>query len=210
MTTLSKAQLNRILSALEGQPRNPNTKDAALKAIGRHGERLGLSLDDILAAAAGLLDGRISAEAFRASLQDQPTEEPVELVAEAPAEPESAAEDEPADPLVDDTLAMPESEPEAEAPAEVESEAAIAEDTPAEATNAEPRAPKLRHGTKQALMIAMLRRPEGATVEQIAEATAWRNHSVRGAMAGGLKKKLGLTITSEKTEGAARIYRIAD
>jgi hypothetical protein len=177
MTTLTKAQLNQILSALDGQPRNPNTKDAALKAIGRHGERLGLSLDDILAAAAGLLDGRMSAEAFRASLQE--AEQPIE--------------------------------PEAEAPAEPESEAAIAEVAPAEAMNAEPQAQgrKLRNGTKQALMIAMLRRPEGATVEQIAEATAWRNHSVRGAMAGALKKKLGLTITSEKTEGAARIYRIA-
>ena len=37
----------------------------------------------------------------------------------------------------------------------------------------------------------------------------WRNHTVRGAMAGALKKKLGLTITSEKTEGAARTYHIA-
>jgi hypothetical protein len=177
MTTLTKAQLNQILSALDNQPRNPNTKDAALKAISRHGTRLGLSLDDILAAAAGLLDGRISAEAFRASLQDQPAEETIEPEAEAPAEPESTAE--------------------------------VA---PAEATNPEPRAqgPKLRNGTKQALMIAMLRRPEGATVEQIAEATAWARHTVRGAMAGALKKKLGLTITSEKTEGAARTYHIAD
>ena len=191
MTTLTKAQLNQILSALDGQLRNPNTKDAALKAIGRHGERLGLSLDDILAAAAGLLDGRMSAEAFRASLQEteQPAEEPIEPEAEAPAEPESPAE---------------------VAPAELESEAAIAEVAPAEATNAQPKAPKLRNGTKQALMIDMLRRPEGATVEQIAEATGWRNHTVRGAMAGALKKKLGLTITSEKTEGAARTYRIAD
>jgi hypothetical protein len=216
MTTLTKAQLNRILSALDNQPRNPNTKNAALKAIGRHGERLGLSLDDILAAA-GLLDGRMSAEAFRASLQEaeQPAEEPIEPEAEAPAEPESEAviaEDEPADPLVEDTLAVPESEPEAEAPAELESEAAIAEVAPAEATNvgAPRQAPKLRNGTKQALMIAMLQRPEGATVEQIAEVTGWRNHTVRGAMAGALKKKLGLIITSEKTEGAARTYRIAD
>ena len=182
MTTLTKAQLNQILSALDNQPRNPNTKDAALKAIGRHGERLGLSLDDILAAVAGLLDGRMSAAAFRASLQEpeQPAEEPIEPVVEAPVEPES--------------------------------EAAIAEVAPAEAMNAKPQAqgPKLCKGTKQALMIAMLRRREGATVEQIAEATAWRNHTVRGAMAGALKKKLGLTITSEKTEGAARTYRIAD
>ena len=57
MTTLSKAQLNQILSALDGQPRNPNTKDAALKAIGRHGERLGLSLDNILAASRPLRAG---------------------------------------------------------------------------------------------------------------------------------------------------------
>ena len=208
MTNLTKSQLNPILSARDGQPRTPNTKDAALKAIGRHGERLGLSLDDILAAAAGLLDGRISAEAFRASLQDQPAEDPIEPEVEAPAQPESAAEVAPADPLVDDTLAAPESEPEAEAPAELESEAAIAEDEPAEATTAEPKAPKLRNGTKQALMIDMLRRPEGATVEQIAEATAWARHTVRGAMAGALKKKLGLTITSEKPECAARIYRL--
>src|SRR5512134_4179911 len=102
MITLTKAQLNQILRALDNQPRNPNTKDAVLKAIGRHGERLGLSLDDILAAAAGLLDGRMSAEAFRASLQDQPAEELIEPEAEAPAQPESVVEDEPADLLVDD------------------------------------------------------------------------------------------------------------
>src|SRR5512134_3855306 len=101
MTTLTKAQLNQILSALDNQPRNPNTKDAALKAIGRHGDSLGLKLDDILTAAAGLLDGRMSAEAFRASLQDQPAEEPIEPEAKAPAQPESAAENTPADPLVD-------------------------------------------------------------------------------------------------------------
>jgi hypothetical protein len=211
MTNLTKSQLNQILSALDNQPRNPNTKDAALKAIGRHGERLGLKLDDILAAAAGLLDGRMSAAEWCAQLREElaPEPEPKAEAAEAPVEPESAAEVAPTDPLVDDTLAASESEPVAEAPAELESEAAIAEAAPAEAMNAEPQAPKLRNGTKQALMIELLRRPEGATVEQIAEATGWRNHTVRGAMAGALKKKLGLAITSEKTEGAARTYRIA-
>ena len=188
MTTLTKAQLNQILSALDNQPRNPNTKDAALKAIGRHGECLGLKLDDILSAAAGLLDGRISAAEWCAQLQEpeQPAEEPAELV-------------------VENSLAKPASEPVTE----------TAEDEPVEATImpcAEPlaQAPKLRNGTKQALMIDMLRRPQGATVEQIAEATGWARHTVRGAMAGALKKKLGLTITSEKTEGAARTYHIAD
>ncbi len=52
-------------------------------------------------------------------------------------------------------------------------------------------------------MIAMLKRPEGATVEQIAEAMGWARHTVRGPMAGALKKKLGLTITSEKIAAAA-------
>src|SRR5512134_1429652 len=92
MTNFTKSQLNQILSALDNQPRNPNTKDAALKAIGRHGDSLGLKLDDILTAAAGLLDGRMNAEAFRASLQDQPAEEPIEPEAEAPAVLESEAE----------------------------------------------------------------------------------------------------------------------
>jgi hypothetical protein len=69
MTDISKSQLNAILSALDGQPRNPNTKDAALRGIGRHAERLGLALDDLLTDAAGLLDGPMSAEEFRAQLR---------------------------------------------------------------------------------------------------------------------------------------------
>jgi hypothetical protein len=59
-------------------------------------------------------------------------------------------------------------------------------------------------------MIEMLKRPEGATVEQIAEEMAWVRHTVRGVMAGALKKKLGLTITSEKVDGGSRTYRIAE
>ena len=56
-------------------------------------------------------------------------------------------------------------------------------------------------GTKQAQLIAMLRRKEGATIAQIVAATGWQPHTVRGAFAGALKKKLGLTVTSEKVEG---------
>ena len=56
---------------------------------------------------------------------------------------------------------------------------------------------------------SMPKRPDGATVEQIAEAMGWQRHTVRGAMAGALKKKLGLTITSGKIDGQ-RIYRIED
>lgn len=69
-------------------------------------------------------------------------------------------------------------------------------------------APKTRDGTKQAQLIAMLRRSEGATIAQIVEATGWQRHTVRGAFAGALKKKLGLTVTSEKVEGGERIYRL--
>jgi hypothetical protein len=69
-------------------------------------------------------------------------------------------------------------------------------------------APKTRDGTKQAQVIAMLRRREGATIAQIVEATAWRSHTVRGFFAGALKKKLGLEVSSEKVDGV-RVYRLA-
>jgi len=68
---------------------------------------------------------------------------------------------------------------------------------------------KTREGTKQALMIELLKRPGGATLAEIVEATGWQPHTVRGAMAGALKKKLGLTITSEKDETSGRVYRLA-
>jgi hypothetical protein len=67
---------------------------------------------------------------------------------------------------------------------------------------------KQRDGTKQAVLIALLKRPEGATLSQMVEATQWQVHTVRGAMAGALKKKLGLEITSEKQTGTDSVYRI--
>ena len=73
----------------------------------------------------------------------------------------------------------------------------------------EPKERKTREGTKQSLMIDLLRGPKGATIAEIVEATAWQSHTVRGAMAGALKKKLGLTVTSEKDEARGRVYRIA-
>lgn len=65
-----------------------------------------------------------------------------------------------------------------------------------------------REGTKQAALIAMLRAPDGATIDEIMAATGWQSHTVRGAMAGALKKKLGLDVTSEKVEGRGRVYRL--
>ena len=117
-TDLTKTQLNTILSALDGKPRNPNTKDAALKAIGRHAEASGISINDILAAADGLLEGRANPGEFRASLQPEATKR---------RERKSAPT-------------------------------------------------KKRDGTKQAAMIALLRRPEGATIDQIVEITGWKRH----------------------------------
>ena len=69
--------------------------------------------------------------------------------------------------------------------------------------------PRTRENSKQATVIQMLQRPEGATINQICTATGWQAHTVRGTFAGAFKKKLGLTITSEKPEGGERIYRIA-
>ena len=64
--------------------------------------------------------------------------------------------------------------------------------------------------TKQQIMIDLLRRPEGATIEEITAATVWQSHTVRGAMSGALKKKLGLVVASEKVEERGRVYRIED
>ena len=63
-----------------------------------------------------------------------------------------------------------------------------------------------RAGTKQAQIIAMLQRPEGATVAEMVEATGWLAHTVRGCISGALKKKLALPITAEKVEGRGTVY----
>mgnify|MGYP001052966626 CR=1 FL=1 len=82
-----------------------------------------------------------------------------------------------------------------------------APDTPTE-PKAAPKTRTPREGTKQATLIAMLRAPEGATIEEIMGATGWQSHTVRGAMAGALKKKLGLEVTSEKVEDRGRVYKL--
>jgi len=67
---------------------------------------------------------------------------------------------------------------------------------------------RTREHSKQATVIQMLQRPEGATIPQICASTGWQSHTVRGTFAGALKKKLGLTITSEKSNGGDRVYRV--
>ena len=66
----------------------------------------------------------------------------------------------------------------------------------------------VRAGTKQAQIIAMLQRPEGATVAEIVTTTSWQAHTARGAIFGALRKKLGLPIAAEKVEGRGTVYRI--
>ncbi len=61
--------------------------------------------------------------------------------------------------------------------------------------------------TKIDTVIRLLKRPEGADVHQLAQATGWQPHSVRGAIAGTLKKKLGLAVQTEKVDGRT-VYRI--
>src|SRR6202012_6062933 len=63
--------------------------------------------------------------------------------------------------------------------------------------------------SKQDEVIAMLRRPEGASIDEVANATGWQRHTVRGVFSGTLKKKLGLTLASAKEE-RGRAYRIAE
>lgn len=145
-TDFTKQQLNTILSALDGKPRNPANKAAALKAIEKSASAHDLSLDDVLQAADGVIDGRMTSTEFLAELKDQ---------------------DEP--------------------------------QTPAK--------PKTRAGTKQAKMIDLMKRSEGATVEQIAKATGWQHHTIRGAISGALKKKLGLKVEATKEDGGT-VYRI--
>ena len=222
-TDLSKKQLATILSALDDAPRSPANKGEALRAIGRSAKRFGLTTDDVLAAAPGLLDGRLSAADFRVELHDLAGPD---QTADGQQSPAMAQGDEAAD----DSRPEPTEPPQAaEEPATPEP---VAESTPQAAPPAKRKAkakakpakaapagkPTPRAGTKQAQMIELLKRPEGATVEQIATATGWQHHTIRGAISGALKKKLGLNVEATRTrevgpnktgaKGSSTVYRI--
>jgi hypothetical protein len=71
-----------------------------------------------------------------------------------------------------------------------------------------PKTVAIRAGTKQAQIIALLQRPEGASISEIANMTGWAGHSARGMIAGALKKRLGLKISTRSEEKRGRIYHI--
>lgn len=83
--------------------------------------------------------------------------------------------------------------------------AARKEDAPAPDSAAAQASPTI---SKQARLIELLKRPNGATLAELVEATGWQAHSVRGAISGTLKKKLGLKVVTEKVEGCGRVYRL--
>jgi len=142
---------------------------------------------------------------------ESPAAQPQEPAAQPEAEPLAEAGSPAADVAPhggDEAAAAPE-------PAEAAEAGPAAPDAPREgASGSEPPEPaerprKTRADSKQAQLIEMLKRPDGATVAEIADAFGWQHHTVRGAIAGALKKKLGLEVASDKVEGRGRVYRIA-
>ena len=184
-TQLSKPELATILSALDGRTRNPANRDKALDALERRAAALSLTINEILDAAPGLLDGRLSPEDWLAEITDTGRTKVERVTAEVVAEVKATAAE---------RAAMEDAGT---------SELPVGEDT------AEAAKPQPREGTKQATLIAMLRRPEGADLDGIAEATSWQKHTIRGAISGALEKKLGLEVTSTKDGQGRRVYHIA-
>ena len=66
-----------------------------------------------------------------------------------------------------------------------------------------------REFSKKAIVLDLMRRKDGATMAEIAKATDWQNHSIRGFISGTLGKKMGLSVESAKNEAGERTYRIA-
>jgi hypothetical protein len=82
------------------------------------------------------------------------------------------------------------------------------EDAVASSENPAMKAPAVRAGTKLGALVEALSKLDGATIPELMAVTGWQAHSIRGAMSGALKKKMGLKIISEKVEGRGRVYRL--
>ena len=82
-------------------------------------------------------------------------------------------------------------------------------DAPDALTKREATAPTIRPGTKLAAIIEAMRHPSGATIAQMMADTGWQAHSVRGAISGMVRKRLGYEVVTEKGANGQRAYRIA-
>jgi hypothetical protein len=115
-----------------------------------------------------------------------------------------------ASPAAFEALGIERAEPEADAEtAEATTEASTESRKPRKSSKAKQKPRATRANSKQSQLIEMLKRRDGASIEEIVAKFEWQAHTVRGAIAGALKKKLGLTVLSEKDERRGRVYRIA-
>lgn len=84
----------------------------------------------------------------------------------------------------------------------------ISDETEESNRTPEPKPRKMREGTKQAQIVAMLKSPEGATIKQMMETTGWIERTTRGFLSRAIHKELGLPLTSIKPAGGERIYKV--
>jgi hypothetical protein len=105
---------------------------------------------------------------------------------------------------IDQGEAPAESEGDTHAPAE----AGTAARRKGKGSEAKAKPSRARANSKQAQLIEMLKSPDGATIDEIVKKLKWQPHTVRGALAGALKKRLGLNVQSEKVDQRGRVYRL--
>lgn len=194
-TEYTLRELTEILSSLSGRQRRPMSRASAIRAIGKLAVEYGRTADDAFAEAKCVLGDKgfprfvVEWEKPEASVHTQDDALVDKIVQIKTRDDEAAVED--GDPVPTNSIEFENSDR-------------------AAANEATWPAPKTRANTKQARLIEMLRRPDGASIDEIAETLAWEKHTVRGVISGALKKKLGLAITSGKIEGRGTVYHLDD
>lgn len=195
MQTYSKRQLTLILSALAGAEKRPANANEARRGIAKRCVALSLGIEPVLDAAPSLLDGN---------------EAPASWVDRLQAEAKAA-------PAIDDEVTFEDTgeDQDEEEAAEIEivktpiepSHAGDTDEQAGTSLEAAPVAPRPpREGYKMAALAGLLRRPEGADMNQMVEATGWQKHTIRAALSRDMGRRFGLSSTSVKEDGR-RIYR---